>query len=144
VALASATCMHPTLKRTHRRAHTCSLPRTKPPAHGVQSAQQGCSSLHSNGSSNITPLASAQGAGSSSSSPTESIDLVAPSEKAMGRLAALLVHEGGLQAGDVYCLYGDVGAGKSVFSRAFIRAAAGDLTLNVPSPTYLLQVCVCV
>ncbi len=69
-----------------------------------------------------------------------SIDLVAPTERALGRLATLLVHKGGLQAGDVYCLHGDVGAGKSVFSRAFIRAAAGDPLLNVPSPTYLLQV----
>lgn len=67
------------------------------------------------------------------------LSLVAPSEKALGRLAALLVQKGGLQAGDVYCLHGDVGAGKSVFSRAFIRAAAGDPMLTVPSPTYLLQ-----
>ncbi|KAF5832848.1 hypothetical protein DUNSADRAFT_11150 [Dunaliella salina] len=67
------------------------------------------------------------------------LSLVAPSEKALGRLAALLVQLGGLQAGDVYCLHGDVGAGKSVFSRAFIRAAAGDPMLTVPSPTYLLQ-----
>ncbi|WIA44440.1 hypothetical protein OEZ86_007195 [Tetradesmus obliquus] len=40
---------------------------------------------------------------------------------------------------DCYCLFGSVGAGKSVFSRAFIRAAAQDPTLPVPSPTYLLQ-----
>lgn len=45
-----------------------------------------------------------------------------------------------LRPGDCYCLYGDVGAGKSVFSRAFIRHAAQDDGLPVPSPTFLLQV----
>ncbi len=44
-----------------------------------------------------------------------------------------------LNPGDCYCLYGDVGAGKSVFSRAFVRAAADDPLLPVPSPTFLLQ-----
>ena len=33
-----------------------------------------------------------------------------------------------------------VGAGKSVFSRAFIREVLGDETYPVPSPTFLLQV----
>jgi tRNA A37 threonylcarbamoyladenosine biosynthesis protein TsaE len=51
----------------------------------------------------------------------------------MGALASLLASE--LRPGDCYCLYGDVGAGKSVFSRAFIRAAADDPDLPVPSPT---------
>lgn len=37
------------------------------------------------------------------------------------------------------CLHGDVGMGKSVFSRAFVRAVARDPHLEVPSPTYLLQ-----
>ncbi|KAK9819615.1 hypothetical protein WJX72_000319 [[Myrmecia] bisecta] len=32
-----------------------------------------------------------------------------------------------------------IGAGKSVFSRAFIRAAYEDQSTPVPSPTYLLQ-----
>lgn len=43
------------------------------------------------------------------------------------------------RAGDVICLHGDVGMGKSVFSRAFVRAVARDPHLEVPSPTYLLQ-----
>lgn len=43
------------------------------------------------------------------------------------------------RAEDVICLHGDVGMGKSVFSRAFIRAVARDPYLEVPSPTYLLQ-----
>jgi len=59
--------------------------------------------------------------------------LTAPTEAAMGALASLLASE--LRPGDCYCLYGDVGAGKSVFSRAFIRAAADDPDLPVPSPT---------
>jgi tRNA threonylcarbamoyl adenosine modification protein YjeE len=53
-------------------------------------------------------------------------------------LAAALVAQG-VRPGDVYALYGDVGAGKSVFSRAFVRAAAQDPYLPVPSPTFLLQ-----
>ena len=59
----------------------------------------------------------------------------APTEADMGVLASHLAAE--LQPGDCYCLYGDVGAGKSVFSRAFIRAAAEDPELPVPSPTYV-------
>ena len=60
----------------------------------------------------------------------------APSEDALGALASHLAQD--LSPGDCYCLYGQVGAGKSAFSRAFIRAAAGDPDLPVPSPTYLL------
>lgn len=55
----------------------------------------------------------------------------------MAILAAELAAD--LQPGDVYFLHGEVGAGKSVFSRAFIRAAVGDDSLPVPSPTFLLQ-----
>jgi tRNA A37 threonylcarbamoyladenosine biosynthesis protein TsaE len=51
-------------------------------------------------------------------------------------LARLLSAE--LRAGDCYFLRGRVGAGKSAFSRAFVRAAAGDPYLPVPSPTFLL------
>lgn len=39
---------------------------------------------------------------------------------------------------DCYLLYGGVGAGKTFFSRSFIRAAALDPELPVPSPTFLL------
>jgi len=43
-----------------------------------------------------------------------------------------------LKGGDVVCLYGALGAGKSVFARALIRALCGDATLDVPSPTFTL------
>jgi tRNA threonylcarbamoyladenosine biosynthesis protein TsaE len=37
----------------------------------------------------------------------------------------------------ILCLHGDVGSGKSVFSRGFVREIVGSKT-DVPSPTYLL------
>lgn len=43
-------------------------------------------------------------------------------------------------AGDCFALYGDLGAGKSTFARAFIRQRAGDFEqmFEVPSPTFTL------
>ncbi|WP_349359067.1 tRNA (adenosine(37)-N6)-threonylcarbamoyltransferase complex ATPase subunit type 1 TsaE [Stappia sp.] len=43
-----------------------------------------------------------------------------------------------LAPGDCLCLDGDLGAGKSTFARAAIRALADDATLEVPSPTFTL------
>jgi len=63
--------------------------------------------------------------------------LIVTSESGMRRLAAAFARD--LRAGDAYLLFGAVGAGKSAFSRAFIRAASGDPALTVPSPTFLLQ-----
>ena len=42
------------------------------------------------------------------------------------------------RARDAILLEGDLGAGKSVFARAFLRAASGDPGLEVPSPTFTL------
>ncbi|GAQ88251.1 hypothetical protein KFL_004120190 [Klebsormidium nitens] len=65
------------------------------------------------------------------------VTFVSSGEDETGLLAQLLVQVS--NPGDVICLYGQVGAGKSVFSRAFIRAVAADANLVVPSPTFLLQ-----
>ena len=55
---------------------------------------------------------------------------------ATGALAARLA--GLLAPGDVVLLEGPLGAGKSEFARLLLRAATGDPTLDVPSPTFTL------
>lgn len=57
------------------------------------------------------------------------------SEAETATLAANLARRS--RAGDLFLLSGPLGAGKSVFSRAFIRALCGDDT-EVPSPTFTL------
>lgn len=42
------------------------------------------------------------------------------------------------QPGDVILLEGPLGAGKTTFGRAFLRAASSDPALEVPSPTFTL------
>ncbi len=59
-----------------------------------------------------------------------------PNEAATEALAATIA--GLAHAGDVILLEGELGAGKTVFARAFLRAATGDPGLEVPSPTFTL------
>lgn len=64
------------------------------------------------------------------------LDLALADEAATARLAADLAMV--LGRGDVVALSGDLGAGKTHFARAFVRAVAGDPAMEVPSPTYTL------
>jgi tRNA threonylcarbamoyladenosine biosynthesis protein TsaE len=57
-----------------------------------------------------------------------------PDENATAALAARLAALA--RPGDVIALSGDLGAGKTSFARAFIRARGGDEA--VPSPTFTL------
>eukprot|EP00002_Diphylleia_rotans_P001831 TRINITY_DN11067_c0_g1_i1.p1 TRINITY_DN11067_c0_g1~~TRINITY_DN11067_c0_g1_i1.p1 ORF type:complete len:172 (+),score=36.42 TRINITY_DN11067_c0_g1_i1:70-585(+) len=41
--------------------------------------------------------------------------------------------------GDVYCLFGDIGAGKTEFCRGFIRSLFASPRLTVDSPTYTIE-----
>jgi tRNA threonylcarbamoyladenosine biosynthesis protein TsaE len=57
---------------------------------------------------------------------------LAATESLAARVAALL------RPGDAVLLAGPLGAGKTAFARALLRAAAGDPALEVPSPSYTL------
>jgi tRNA threonylcarbamoyladenosine biosynthesis protein TsaE len=59
-----------------------------------------------------------------------------PDEAATARAAAELAAR--LRPGDVVALRGDLGAGKTAFARAAIRALVGDAEAEVPSPTFTL------
>ena len=64
------------------------------------------------------------------------MQVAANSEKDTGDLAAQIAAR--TKVGDVILLQGDLGAGKTVFARAFIRALCDDPALDVPSPTFTL------
>ncbi len=64
------------------------------------------------------------------------VELITNSEAETHQLAAELSNYAG--AGDFFGLSGDLGAGKSVFARAFLRALTGNEYLEVPSPTFTL------
>ena len=72
---------------------------------------------------------------SASSSSTRTV--VAEDEDATRAVARALAAAS--RTGDCVCLRGAVGAGKSAFARAFVRAVCEDETMDVPSPTYLVQ-----
>jgi tRNA threonylcarbamoyladenosine biosynthesis protein TsaE len=62
-----------------------------------------------------------------------------PIVKSLAKTEALAATVADLaRRGDVILLDGPLGAGKSAFARAFIRHAAGDPALEVPSPTFTL------
>ena len=57
----------------------------------------------------------------------------------LGATARLAARAAALaRPGDAILLDGPLGAGKSAFARAFLRAASGDPALEVPSPTFTL------
>jgi tRNA threonylcarbamoyladenosine biosynthesis protein TsaE len=64
------------------------------------------------------------------------ITVTLPDLAATGRLAARLAPR--LRPGDALLLEGPLGAGKSAFARALLRALAGDPALEVPSPSFTL------
>jgi tRNA threonylcarbamoyladenosine biosynthesis protein TsaE len=63
---------------------------------------------------------------------TLDLDSLAATEALAARAAALA------QPGDAILLAGPLGAGKTAFARAFLRAASNDPGLEVPSPSYTL------
>ena len=65
-----------------------------------------------------------------------SLALPLPDLAATERLAARVADLG--RPGDAILLSGPLGTGKSAFARAFLRHAAADPALEVPSPTFTL------
>jgi tRNA threonylcarbamoyladenosine biosynthesis protein TsaE len=67
---------------------------------------------------------------------TPTVTLTLPDPAATASLAARAAALA--RPGDALLLEGPLGAGKSAFARAFLRAASGDPALEVPSPTFTL------
>ncbi|PZQ17297.1 MAG: tRNA (adenosine(37)-N6)-threonylcarbamoyltransferase complex ATPase subunit type 1 TsaE [Ancylobacter novellus] len=63
-------------------------------------------------------------------------EILLPDEAATQKLAALVARA--LKPGDLVTLGGELGAGKTTFARALVRARAGDPELEAPSPTFTL------
>lgn len=64
--------------------------------------------------------------------PIHTLPDLAATESLAARVAACV------RPGDAILLEGPLGAGKSAFARAFLRALTGDAGLEVPSPSYTL------
>lgn len=64
------------------------------------------------------------------------VTLTLPDAPATEALAARVAARA--RPGDAVLLEGPLGAGKSFFARAFLRAASGNPELEVPSPTFTL------
>jgi len=64
------------------------------------------------------------------------IDIPLPDLAATEHLAARVASLA--RPGDAILLAGPLGAGKTAFARAFLRAATGDRRLEVPSPSFTL------
>jgi len=64
------------------------------------------------------------------------IEILLPDLAATERLAASVATQA--RPGDAILLAGPLGAGKTAFARAFLRAATGDPRLEVPSPSFTL------
>jgi tRNA threonylcarbamoyladenosine biosynthesis protein TsaE len=62
--------------------------------------------------------------------------LILPDLAATERLAAQVA--AAMRPGDAILLSGDLGAGKTAFARALLRAASDDPALDVPSPSFTL------
>ena len=69
-------------------------------------------------------------------SPAPSLTMTLPDQTATETLAARLAERA--RPGDAILLEGPLGAGKTTFARAFVRAAAGNPGLEVPSPSFTL------
>ena len=60
-----------------------------------------------------------------------------PTESAMEALGASIAQN--TRAGDTVLLFGNIAAGKTCFARGFVREYAGDPSMIVSSPTFLLD-----
>ena len=65
---------------------------------------------------------------------TNFVEIILPTENATQEIGKKLSHLA--QIGDVFCLFGTLGMGKSVLARAFVQELCGNT--EVPSPTFTL------